>query len=69
MEWDKLCKPKALRGLGFRSLSFFNQALVSNHCWIFFQGGENLVAKVLRGKYFLNVYFLSTPTPSFSFYL
>lgn len=31
--WDKLCIPKAIRGLGFRNLESFNRSLLGKQVW------------------------------------
>lgn len=33
MEWDKLCMPKCMGGLGFWKLSIFNKALLAKQLW------------------------------------
>lgn len=52
LSWEKLCKPKALGGLGFNNLVLFNQALLTKKVWRMVDKPNSLVSKGLKGKYF-----------------
>ena len=39
-------------GLGFRDLSFFNQALLGKQVWRFTQRTDSLLTQVFKSKYF-----------------
>ncbi|KAM2126643.1 hypothetical protein ACFX1R_006638 [Malus domestica] len=57
--WETICLPKAVGGLGFRSFSDFNKALLAKQFWCLTQEPESFWAKVLKGRYFPNVDALS----------
>ncbi|XP_019105622.2 uncharacterized mitochondrial protein AtMg00310-like [Beta vulgaris subsp. vulgaris] len=44
LSWDKLCKPKCLRGLGFKDLEVFNDAILGRQVW--------RLVQVLCAKYY-----------------
>ncbi|KAK3228412.1 hypothetical protein Dsin_000293 [Dipteronia sinensis] len=48
--WDRLCKPKVDRGLGFRNLEIFNRAFLARQCWRVLKSLNCLAAKTLKGK-------------------
>ncbi|KAM1798186.1 hypothetical protein ACFX12_032285 [Malus domestica] len=52
--WEKMCKPKAEGGLGFRDLYAFNMAVLSKQGWGVFHQPTSLVARVLKARYFPN---------------
>ncbi|KAK3212224.1 hypothetical protein Dsin_016930 [Dipteronia sinensis] len=56
--WMRLCRNKSAGGLGFRDLSMFNQALLAKQGWRLVKYPNSLVARVLRGAYFLTSSFL-----------
>lgn len=45
-------KVKAVGGIGFRDLEWFNMALLAKQGWKLIQNPESLVTKVMRDKYF-----------------
>lgn len=57
--WSKLAKPKALGGLGFREIQDFNTGLLAKLSWRLLKNPSCLLAKILGGKYYHNVSFLS----------
>ena len=52
MSWDKLCAPKAKCGMRFKQLKQFNLALLAKQGWRLQRGGDSLVYKVFKAKYF-----------------
>ncbi|XP_061999168.1 uncharacterized protein LOC133716477 [Rosa rugosa] len=67
--WKALCNPKEEGGLGFRSLSNFNSAMLAKQAWRVVNNPNCLVARIFKAKYFPDTSFwLATPhaTPSFS---
>lgn len=57
-KWEKMCQAKRRRGLGFRDLSSFNQALVAKQSWRFIQAPDSLVARVMKARYFKHSSFM-----------
>jgi hypothetical protein len=58
MSWEKLGRPKAQDGLGFRDLVCFNLALLAKQGWMIIQNPEGLVATILKAKYYPHGTFL-----------
>ncbi|XP_021744429.1 uncharacterized protein LOC110710444 [Chenopodium quinoa] len=52
--WESLCKPKALGGLGFRDLKIFNQALLAKQIWRLHTRPNTLTHAILKAKHFKN---------------
>lgn len=52
--WEELCKPKEIRGLNFRDLVHFNQAMLAKQVWRVLSNPNLTVSRVLCGKYFPN---------------
>lgn len=55
----RLCLPKENEGMGFRSISLFNQTLLAKTSWALCNRMDSLLFKVLRGKYFPHTSFLN----------
>ena len=51
VSWHNMCKPKAIGGLGFKSLAIMNQALHIKLAWGIISSPNSLWVKVLTTKY------------------
>ena len=49
--WADLCAPKAMGGLGFRSVKHFNAALLAKLAWMMVSGRDSPCMCALRSKY------------------
>lgn len=58
LSWDKLCMPKAMRGMGFKDLRLFNLALLAKQGWRLQTNSTSLFAWVFKVKYFPHCSFL-----------
>jgi hypothetical protein len=58
INWKKNCKQKQDGGIGFRDLSFFNEALLAKQGWRLLTNPQSLVATVLKAKYYPHQSFL-----------
>ena len=58
ISWDKLCTPKSQGGMGFKQLKQFNLALLAKQGWWLQMGGESLLYRVFKAKYFPNCDFI-----------
>lgn len=54
---EKVCKPKALGGLGLREWDIFNKALLGKWWWRLLVETESIWVKVLRAKYVIPTLF------------
>ena len=54
ISWDKLCTLKACAGVGFKQLKQFNLALLAKQRWRLQSGGDSLVYRVFKARYFPN---------------
>jgi len=52
LRWEKMCEPKCDGGMGFKNLKLFNKAFLAKQGWHVQMGGDSLVYKVLKAKYF-----------------
>uniref|UniRef100_A0A803P2R8 Uncharacterized protein n=1 Tax=Cannabis sativa TaxID=3483 RepID=A0A803P2R8_CANSA len=67
--WDKLCRPKEEKRLGFRSLTEFNQALLAKQGWRLIHNPYSLLARVLKNNYYSNSSFMNASCPSGASYV
>ncbi|KAL8549754.1 hypothetical protein ACS0TY_008554 [Phlomoides rotata] len=51
-DWRWLCKPKHGRGMGFKILVCFNQALLAKHVWRLITEPHSLVARLFNARYY-----------------
>ena len=56
--WDKLCRPKADEGMGFKDLKAFNLSLLAKQGWQLLQNQNTLFHQVFKAKYFEHSTFL-----------
>jgi hypothetical protein len=52
LAWDKLTKPKAAGGLGYRDFHVFNMSLIAKQAWKFLSEPEKLVSRIFKARYF-----------------
>ena len=50
--WETLCKPKALGGMGFKDLEKFNEAMLAKQVWRLLVNPSSLFFWVFSAKYF-----------------
>ncbi|KAF7153626.1 hypothetical protein RHSIM_Rhsim01G0011800 [Rhododendron simsii] len=60
MKWSKLCKEKFKGGLGFRSLTDYNLALLAKQGWHLMVSPKCLMARVMKSKYFKDCDFMES---------
>ncbi|XP_061999404.1 uncharacterized protein LOC133716758 [Rosa rugosa] len=67
--WNALCNPREAGGLGFRSLSNFNSALLAKQAWRVLCNPNSLIARIYKARYFPTESFWTVdlhPSPSYS---
>lgn len=64
ISWEKMTKPKKKGGLGFKELTFTNDALLAKLSWRILKNPNCLLARCLLGKYCHSEPFLTCKTPS-----
>ena len=58
MKWNKLCRPKAKGGMGFKDLKAFNLALLEKQGWRLQHESNSLFYHVFKSKYFPDTSFV-----------
>lgn len=48
--WNRMCIPKSERGMGFRDLESFNDALLGKQCWRILCNPNALWVQVLKAR-------------------
>lgn len=67
--WEALCLPKAIGGLGVRDLKSFNSALLAKQGWGLIRNTRTLLYDILKARYFKHGTYLEANIgfhPSFS---
>jgi hypothetical protein len=54
MSWSQLGVNKDRGGMGFREFFYFNKALLAKQYWRLWKTPDNLIARILKSKYFPN---------------
>lgn len=52
VSWDKLTLSKGARGLSFKEIEIFNDALLAKHTWRLLKNPDSLLGQTLLNKYF-----------------
>lgn len=60
MCWKRLCAPKEIGEMGFRSLEEFNLALLAKQGWRLMVDTGSLVSRVYKAKYYSNRDFVNS---------
>ena len=65
--WETLCKPTALGGMGFKDLEKFNEAILAKQIWRLLTDHTSLFYQVFQAKYFPNCLILDAKLSSGSY--
>ncbi|KAH9768542.1 reverse transcriptase domain-containing protein [Citrus sinensis] len=57
MKWDRMCKLKTHRGIGFKRLHLFNVAMLGKQGWRLLTKPNILVARLFKARYYPNTSF------------
>ena len=52
INWDKICQPKKMDGLGIKKFKHMNQAMLNKQYWRICQNPQSLLAKTVKARYF-----------------
>lgn len=69
VSWEHLCRPKMECGLGFQSLSPFNQVMIAKQAWRILKSSNPFMVGVLKSKYFWGKTLLETYANSTASYV
>ena len=68
VKWQDLCKPKLHGGMGFKDLSWFNDALLAKHIWRHLHDHQSLFYRVFKAENFPNFSVMEAKEPSNALY-
>ena len=54
VKWGDMCDPKSERGMGFKELSLFNEALLAKQTWKLLHNKNSLFYRVFKSRFFPN---------------
>ncbi|CAJ2643989.1 unnamed protein product [Trifolium pratense] len=60
LSWERLSMHKSAGGLGFKSITAFNYAMLGKQAWKLLTNPGNLITRLFKAKYFPNSDFLSS---------
>jgi hypothetical protein len=52
LAWEKLTRPKAVGGLGYRDFHEFNMSLIAKQAWKFLSEPDKFVSRIFKARYF-----------------
>jgi hypothetical protein len=68
MSWSKMGVSKTHGGMSFRDFTCFNQVLLAKQVWRLWKSSDNLVAKIMKAKYYLDCSALDAPLGKKTFF-
>lgn len=64
MSWERLTLPKGARGLGFKEIEVFNDALLAKHAWRLLKYPSSLLGRTFLNRYCLSDGILDCSAPN-----